>query len=581
MQRMKSSRVWLAGLLVILAVTTGLRIEAQAPASAPAPAAGVHYAHIGEADARRWLTYLSSDLLQGREVFTEGYGLAAAYVAEQLQQIGGVTPLGADGTYFQPVFQRDYRVTRRSTVTVVAAGVSRTFTDGDDVTFPILAGAPQTLTFDGVEFAGYGVPMVGAAPAEALQAGGKLVVYLPGSGAGGTRASRGAASVQNRSRALVAAHGARAVIAFVQPPPRPEGLPSFSTEPGPGEPHVNNLTTVRNVDAVIPPALTGDEAFFEFLFRGSAVSFDDLRARAGRGAALPAATLSDVSVTIQVHNDYDEVGEKRTENVVGMVPGTDPVLRHTYVFFGAHLDHVGYASGQQPPGRVNTPLDEDRVWNGADDDGSGSTAVLAIAKAFATGPKPRRSVVFVWHAGEEAGLLGSRYMADHPVVPLDAIEAELNIDMIGRNRDDDPRQINTVYVIGADRISTDLHNLLVETNDDSSRPLDLDFEYNDPRDPNSFYTRSDHYSYASKGIPIAFFFTGTHADYHANTDTVDKIIFPKLVRIAEFIYQAGFSLADTARVLERDNLGPRSGRGFHGLLPKAGHAGLAPSSRSH
>jgi Zn-dependent M28 family amino/carboxypeptidase len=254
-----------------------------------------------------------------------------------------------------------------------------------------------------------------------------------------------------------------------------------------------------------------------------------------------------------------------------MVEGTDPVLRNTYLFIGAHLDHVGYVdeADEAPHGRVNVPVTQDPIWNGADDDGSGSTAVLAMAKAFVRGPKPKRSVVFVWHAGEEAGLLGSSYMADHPVVPLEQIQAELNIDMIGRNRDDNPAQIDTVYVIGADRISTDLHNLLVETNRRSARPLTLDYEFNDPADPNSFYTRSDHYSYASKGIPIAFFFTGEHPDYHANTDSVDKILFPKLVRIAQFIYQAGFAIADSDRVLERDNLGPRAGKGFSGgLLPR-------------
>jgi Zn-dependent M28 family amino/carboxypeptidase len=186
--------------------------------------------------------------------------------------------------------------------------------------------------------------------------------------------------------------------------------------------------------------------------------------------------------------------------------------------------------------------------------------------------------VFVWHAGEEEGLLGSQYMAEHPVVPLDRVQAVFNIDMIGRNRDDKPEQADTVYVIGADRISTDLHNLIEESNRRVPRPLTLDYEYNDVTDPNSFYTRSDHYSYASKGVPSAFFFTGTHVDYHANTDTVDKILFPKLVRIADFIYRAGFAVADRAQDLERDNLGSRSGRGFSGVLPRQTRGPLPQST---
>jgi Zn-dependent M28 family amino/carboxypeptidase len=176
--------------------------------------------------------------------------------------------------------------------------------------------------------------------------------------------------------------------------------------------------------------------------------------------------------------------------------------------------------------------------------------------------------MFVWHAGEESGLLGSRYMADFPVVPLDRIQAQLNVDMIGRNRDDRASEENTLYVIGADRISTDLHNIVVDTNQTLARPLTLDFEFNDPADVHTFYTRSDHYSYASRGIPIAFFFTGTHADYHANSDSVDKILFPKLIRVAEFIYRTGFNLADSERPLERDHLGARTGKGPAGRLEK-------------
>jgi Zn-dependent M28 family amino/carboxypeptidase len=256
-----------------------------------------------------------------------------------------------------------------------------------------------------------------------------------------------------------------------------------------------------------------------------------------------------------------------------MIEGSDPALRDTYVFYGAHLDHVGYrtAAGGGRGGRggrgAEPPSGEpDLIFNGADDDGSGSTALIGIAKAFATGPKPRRSVVLVWHTAEEAGLLGAQYMADHPVVPLEKIQAQFNIDMIGRNRDNDEAMSNTVFVIGADRISTDLHNIVVDTNATLAAPVTLDYEYNDPSDSNSFYTRSDHYSYAAKGIPIAFFFTGTHPDYHQASDSADKILYPKLTRIAQLVYQAGFNVANSQQTLVRDNLGPRSGRGFSGRI---------------
>jgi len=324
------------------------------------------------------------------------------------------------------------------------------------------------------------------------------------------------------------------------------------------------------MERLVAPAVAADDALFNLLFSKAPQPFEAVRSDVEKGSPPGVLTLPDVKVVFNVSTTYDVVSTDLTENVVGMVEGTDPGLRDTYIFFGAHLDHVGYAHGTEAKGRVNRPLMEDRIWNGADDDGSGSTALLVIAKAFMTGPKPKRSVVFVWHAGEEEGLLGSRYMADHPVVPFEQVQAELNIDMIGRNRDDRASEANTLYLIGADRISTDLHTLLIATNRSLPKPLTLDFEFNDPSDVNTFYTRSDHYSYASRGIPIAFFFTGTHDDYHANTDSVDKILFPKLIRVTELVYRLGYGIADTGQVLERDNLGARSGKGFAGTtLPKA------------
>jgi Zn-dependent M28 family amino/carboxypeptidase len=192
---------------------------------------------------------------------------------------------------------------------------------------------------------------------------------------------------------------------------------------------------------------------------------------------------------------------------------------------------------------------------------------MALAKAFATGPKPKRSLLFVWHAGEESGLLGSRYLADHPVVPLDKVVAQLNIDMIGRNECDDPEKINHVFVVGSDRISTELHNLNEEANASLSKPLTLDYALNDPADPQSIYTRSDHYSYASKGIPIIFFFTGLHKDYHFVTDEVSKIEFPKLARVTQLVYATAQKVANLDHAPARDNAGPRAGKGFSGKLP--------------
>ena len=147
---------------------------------------------------------------------------------------------------------------------------------------------------------------------------------------------------------------------------------------------------------------------------------------------------------------------------------------------------------------------------------------MALARAFAEGTRTKRSLLFVWHTGEESGLLGSRYYADYPTVPMDQIVAQLNIDMIGRNRDDKASEANTVYLVGSDRISTELHNLNRAANSALSKPLTLNYEFNDPSDTEQIYFRSDHYWYAAKGVPIIFFTTGLHPDYHANTDDVSK-----------------------------------------------------------
>jgi hypothetical protein len=582
-------------LAVVLTSLAALVAGAVPAAQAPA-LSRVNFPRIAEADIRDWLTTLSSDAMQGRRAFTEGYGLAASYIAEQLKAYG-VKPLGDNGTYFQTIRRHGYRSTRNSTVTVRANGQERVFKHGDHVTFQAAGGGPQTLRFDRVDVVGYGLVADRGGERYSDYTGrdvrGRLVMWLPGTPAsvGGSAAGRGSVTtVTNRSSFVINNLHAAGVLAF-QPAPvstpaeaamsraqaaLQEAAAALGTGQGRGRGGrggaaaanalpASDFTTAERVDRPVAPVITGDEEFFRALFAGAATAFDDLRARADKGEALEPFTLTGVELTIRIDNSYELVSTEMSKNVVGVVEGTDSRLKDTYVFFGAHLDHEGYRYAPTGRGAQAGPT-PDLIYNGADDDGSGSTALIAIAKAFATGPKPRRSVVFVWHTAEEDGLAGSRYMADQPVVALDKIQAQINLDMIGRNRNDDPEQVNNVFVVGADRISTDLHNLLIATNQSLREPLNLDFEYNDPTDPNTFYTRSDHFSYAAKGIPVAFFFTGTHPDYHQVTDHVDKILFPKLVRITQLSYQLGFQIANAERPLTRDNRGPRAGRGFRGTI---------------
>jgi hypothetical protein len=588
---------------------------------------------------KEWLSYIASDQLQGRQVYTEGLGLAASYIAEHLKA-WGVKPAGDDGSYFQVVKVLGVNVKRGSTVTVTVNGQTKTFKDGEGVTFPANQGGKQTITGN-AEFVGYGLslPEQSIDDYKGKDVSGKVVIYLGGRGPAVLTATQNRLLGARARNAIELQHAVAAIGPVgggfgrgggggagrgAAPAPQTGGAQPGAAQPGAVPPTagadttaagrgaqpvapagggrgganatLGDFQTVQRLDNKIPPQITASDEFFEFIFSAAGVKYADIKAKADAREALPPVALNNVSITINVNADYEVVQTRLTRNVVGMIPGTDPRLRDTYVMFGAHYDHIGYqqnagaggargaggaggasaggAAAAQPAagGCVgqsrDTPREGDIINNGADDDGSGTVAIMAIAKAFATGPKPKRSLLFVWHAGEEAGLLGSRYMADYPEVPLDNVAAQLNIDMVGRNRCDDPKESNTVYVVGSDRISTELHNMNEESNGSLEKPMKLDYEMNDPADPESIYTRSDHYSYASKGIPIIFYTTGLHRDYHYLTDEVSKIEFPKMAHIAQLVYSTGMKVANLDHFPVRDNKGPRKGKGATGKIEK-------------
>lgn len=519
---------------------------------------------IVSADLQQWLTYLASDDLQGRAVFSEGLGLAAGYIQRHLQE-WGVAPAGDGGSYLQTVRVLSVKSESRSTVTVRVGNETRTFKDGDGIRFPRSSGGKQSITLDRVEFAGYGVnaPDAGHTDFRNTDVRGAAVVFLGNSGPRNLDPQRYRLLLNGRSRHATDQLQAAATIG-----PPPEAPAGGASRPAETRPNAPDFTTTRRLDLPIPPAVTGSDAFFTFLFSRAPERYDELKRRASARDSLPRFRLDNVTLTFNVDADYTVVRTQLTQNVVAMVEGADPQLKTTYVAFGAHYDHIGYADGEMsdgrrsaPPGRVTAGAEADRVWNGADDDGSGTVALMALARAFQLGPRPKRSLLFIWHAGEERGLLGSRYFADYPTVPIDRVMAELNIDMVGRNRNDDRGEANTVYLVGSDRISTELHDLNHAANAALDRPLALNYELNDPTDLEQIYYRSDHYSYASKGIPIIFFTTGLHSDYHANTDEVSKIDFGKLTRVAQLVFETGRRVADLDRPLLRDNKGPRAGKG--------------------
>jgi len=529
-------------------------------------------------DLQKWLSYLASDELEGRATFSEGLGLAAAYLAEQLRS-WGVKPGGDNGSYFQRVRVLGVKSANRSTLAVEVNGQTRVFKDGEGITFPKNVGGKRSFTVDQVEFLGYGLaaPLANHNDYVGKEVKGKAVVYLGASGPKGLgpqfrRALGGRARYATDQKQAVASIGVSGG-GFGRRPGGDGAAPAGSGGRGGIEPA--DFTTAQRLDHPLPPSVTAQDGFFEFLFSNAEVKYAELKEKAAKQEPLPSFTLKGVKLTFNLDADYQVVRTQFTRNVIGVIEGTDPKLKDTYVTFGAHYDHQGYAEGEVAQGvrqganaigRVKEGAVEDRIWNGADDDGSGTATLLGVAKAFASGPKPKRSLMFLWFSAEERGLLGSRFHADYPTAPVDKIVANLNMDMVGRNRDDKLEEANTVYLVGSDRISTELHNLTVEANAGLAKPLKLDFELNDPTDPEQVYYRSDHYSYAAKGIPIVFFTTGLHPDYHHNTDSVEKINFEKMARVGQLVYEAGRRVANLDHAPTRDNRGPRIGKGGGGKI---------------
>ena len=244
----------------------------------------------------------------------------------------------------------------------------------------------------------------------------------------------------------------------------------------------------------------------------------------------------------QIKIDYNQKSESITsDNVAAMIKGSEKP--DEYIVLSAHLDHVGMHDGE--------------VFNGADDDGSGTVAILEIAEAFKAaldeGHGPKRSIIFLHVTGEEKGLLGSQYYTDYdPIVPLAQTVANLNIDMIGRT---DPKRLegkrNYIYLIGSDKLSTDLHKLSEEVNSKYTN-IELDYTYNDENDPNRYYYRSDHYNFAKNNIPVIFYFNGTHDDYHQASDTPDKIQYDLLENRTRLVFHTAWELANRDEAVRVD-----------------------------
>lgn len=510
-----------------------LLAQTRSPASRHAPP-GAEV--ITEAQLRAYLTFLASDLLEGRETPSRGLDTAAAFLASQLSR-WGLTPAGDDGSFLQRIALTRRRIDLEHTALSVG---TRALVFGDD----FLPGAVDGIAEGRLVYIGHGyvVGSRGIDPYRDLDVRDRIVIAHPGLPAGVTpRDLKGPRGKDwNDTAAAAAARGARGVLF----------LPDYAMQAGwPARRDALLARGAVTVDAFEPqpaigqvPTATLSTRGMGILFAGEKVEPADIHARVARREPAPAFALSGgktVRLAVGTHREA-----LSTSNVVALLEGSDPVLTQEYVALGAHYDHLGTATRPDPSG--------DTVYNGADDDGSGSAGVLAIAEAAAKAPtRPRRSMLFVWHTGEEKDLWGSRYFVSHPAVPLDRIIAQLNIDMIGRSRPAGDASAenatltgpDSVYVIGSRLMSSDLGVLIDRVNDRYLR-IGYDYRYADPADPDRFFYRSDHYEYAKRGIPIVFYFTGVHEDYHGLDDEVDRIDFRKMRRITQTIHATAWELAN-------------------------------------
>lgn len=491
-----------------------------------------------------YLTFIASDEMEGRDTPSRGLDTTAKFLAMNLSR-WGFKPAGDNGTFFQTIDLLRYRTDGGRTK---AEFNDKPLNLGTDF---VPASSPGTVSGQLV-FAGNGWFMKSKQfdAYKDINPAGRIAVIFAIPGALPRGASRADLSGKSGEDFMNPVEYARSKgvtgliwVADSQYPAnfmrnRQRLLERGSVSVAKFQP----ATTTPSVPSIV---ISMDAA--KALFEGEKDAESIL---SSGGANLPAPFLMNdqKKMMLNVASNTETVP---TQNVVAVWEGGDPALKSEYVALGSHYDHVG--SGCPPNG-------EDRICNGADDDGSGTTAMLAMAEALAKAPtRPKRSILFVWHCGEEKGLWGSRYFTEFPTVPLNAIVAQINMDMIGRTKADgdtntrnkDLTGPNSIYLIGSTMMSTELGEI-VNTVNKSYLNLTFDTRYDDPKDPNRFFYRSDHYSYAKKGIPIIFFFDGVHEDYHRAGDTADKIDYQKMEKVTRTIYMTTWEIANRATRLKVD-----------------------------
>jgi len=511
-------------------VVVGLLILACGYSSiAQTDSASVYGNTILAGDLKKHLEIIASDKYEGRETGRKGQKMAAEYIANHFKSIG--VPGGNKGEYYQefPL------IIQHSGGTDISIN-DKKYRFIDDFYFYRGFNDTSFIT-DEVVFVGYGIEDKKYSDYKNIDVKGKVIMVLAGEPFKKgksiiTRSKEASPWSMNWRMKMQAAKdkGARAILIV------PENIQQ------------NVLTMIHYIESssmvLDRGKVTPSQRLTNFyispkmadeILKETGETIESLRSKITKKTI----TLTcKTKVTVEMHREIEKLS---SENVLGFIEGTDK--KEEIVILTAHYDHIGI------------DLKNNEVYNGADDDGSGTVAIMEIAEAFALakaeGKGPRRSVLIMPVAGEEKGLLGSEYYSENPVYPLANTVVDLNIDMIGRldeKHADDP---NYVYIIGSTMLSKELHEVNEAANSKHTK-LDLDYEFNTIDDPNRYYYRSDHYNFAKKGVPVIFYFNGVHVDYHKPTDTVDKINFDKMETITRLVFYTAWQLANKEKRIEVD-----------------------------
>ena len=468
------------------------------------------------------LEILASDSFMGRETGFPGQKMAADYLRSQFMELGLKPPV-EDTSYYQP-----FTLTSREYTGVDLKVGKDDFKLFDDF-YHFFSYTDTTVSLNSVVFTGYGMRTRGWNSYEGIDVAGKAVMLIDGE----PRSKDGISLItgseesslygKDRSKKIELARNAGAGLILVVREDYEDVVPRIKMYVAQTRMQLeeNGKEVGSNAPVVYISPSTAD------IILGGKGKFGNIKRKLIKKER-PVSRSYNKNVTLEVQR---EVNQLESENVLGLIEGSEK--KDEVVVVTCHYDHIG--------------KDGEVIYNGADDDGSGTSSILEIAEAFSiavdSGYRPSRSILFIGFSGEEKGLLGSKYYSMNPVFPLESTVANLNIDMVGRTDKEHEGEPEYVYLIGSDRLSMDLHELSEKANADFTQ-LDLDYRYNSEDDPNQFYRRSDHYNFAKHNVPVIFYFRGVHEDYHQPGDIEEKIEYDSLTTIARLVFYTAWRIGN-------------------------------------